>query len=102
MIQCRAMLENEPRSHCTDLYCRGADTLVASWAAYARGAQDAVVLREPGVWIGVFPRGPERSFYNNALLERGLDAAARRHALDALEAAYASASVDRFAVWVHD
>jgi ribosomal protein S18 acetylase RimI-like enzyme len=84
------------------LYVRGGETLVASWAAYARGAEGAAVLREPGVSIGVFPRGPERGVYNNALLERELDAAARRQAVDAMEAAYASAGIPRYAAWVHE
>src|SRR5207247_2544773 len=40
--------------------------------------------------------------YNNALLERGLAAAERTHALHAMEAAYAEAGVARFAAWVHE
>jgi ribosomal protein S18 acetylase RimI-like enzyme len=85
-----------------ELYDRGAETLVASWAAYARGAEGADVLRLAGASIGVFPRGPERGVYNNALLERGLDAAARRRAVEEVEAAYAAAGVERYAMWVHE
>jgi hypothetical protein len=47
------------------------------------------------------PRSPERTVYNNALLEHDLAAAERVHALDA-EAAYAAAAVTRFAAWVHE
>ena len=75
----------------TDLYLRGADTLLASWEEYARGATGAVVRRSQGVAVAVFPNGPERAVFNNALLERDLAAAERAHALAAMEAAYAAA-----------
>src|SRR4051812_18037188 len=84
------------------LYARGAETLLASWQAYARGAIGASVQRLPGVAAAVFPRGPERGVYNNALLERELDAAARAAALEAMEDAYATAGVTGFAAWVHE
>ena len=85
-----------------DLYRRGLATLVASWAAYARGAAGAAVRRLPGVAAAVFPRGPERDVYNNALLEGGLAAAGRAAAIASLEDAYAAAGVTRFAAWVHE
>jgi GNAT superfamily N-acetyltransferase len=85
-----------------DLYARGAQTLVASWEAYAGGADAALVVRSPGVAAAVFPRGPARAVYNNALLDRDLGHAERAAALDAMEAAYASAGVTRFAAWVHE
>ncbi len=85
-----------------ELYRRGAATLLASWDAYARGATGAAVRRVPGAGIAVFPEAPERTFYNNALLERGLGAAERRTALDAIERAYAAAGVTDFAVWAHE
>jgi hypothetical protein len=84
------------------LYRRGAETLLASWAAYARGAAGATVQRCPGVAIAVFPHEPQRAIYNNALLERDLPAAARARALEAMETAYAAAGVSRFAAWVHE
>jgi ribosomal protein S18 acetylase RimI-like enzyme len=40
--------------------------------------------------------------YNNALVTRHLGTRERAAALDAMEAAYASAGVERFAVWVHE
>ncbi len=86
----------------TDLYLRGADTLLASWEEYARGASSAAVLRSPGVRIAVFPDGPERAFYNNALLERDLTASDRAAAVEAMEDAYSTAGVARFAAWVHE
>lgn len=85
-----------------ELYLRGVDTLLASWAEYARGAPDAAVHRAPGVASAVFPREPERAVYNNALLDRDMTAAERADALDAMEAAYAAAGVRRFAAWVHE
>jgi GNAT superfamily N-acetyltransferase len=84
------------------LYRLGMDTLVAAWEECARGAAGAVVLRHPGVSVGVFPNGPERAVYNNALLARGLTAAGRGEALRAMEAAYSDAGVPRFAAWTHE
>jgi ribosomal protein S18 acetylase RimI-like enzyme len=78
-----------------DLYLRGAETLVASWEAYARVATGAAVQRWPGVAIAVFPNEPERAVYNNALLERGLTASERTDAIGAMEGAYATAGVTR-------
>jgi ribosomal protein S18 acetylase RimI-like enzyme len=70
-------------------------TVIASWAEYARGARAASVRRLPGVTAAVFPEGPERAVYNNAVLgEAG--------AVDAMEAAYAEAGVERFAAWTHE
>jgi GNAT superfamily N-acetyltransferase len=86
----------------TDLYLRGAETLVASWEQYARASHGAAVVRSPGVAAAVFPTAPERGVYNNALLARGLGAGDRPRALDAMEAAYAGRGVARFAAWVHE
>ena len=85
-----------------DLYVRGAATLLASWEEYARGAEDAAVQRLGGVAAAVFPHEPERSVYNNALLDRRLPVREHSDAIDAMEAAYAKANVDRFAAWVHE
>ena len=84
------------------LYQRGCATLLASWEAYARGGIGASVHRHVGVAAAVFPDEPERSVYNNALLDRHLSARERADALDAMEAVYAAAGVDRFAAWVHE
>jgi GNAT superfamily N-acetyltransferase len=81
---------------------RGAATLVASWEAYARAADGAAVVRAPGVACGVFPTGPERAIYNNALLARDLPEAERHAAVAAMEDAYDAAGVERFAAWVHE
>jgi GNAT superfamily N-acetyltransferase len=85
-----------------DLYLRGAETLVASWEEYARAATGAALRRSPGVAAAVFCTEPERSVYNNALLERELVTGERAGALDAMEVAYAAAGVTRFAAWVHE
>ena len=79
----------------TDLYRRGNETVVASWEAYAHSAPGAAVLRLPGVTAAVFPNEPERTVYNNALVERP-------DAVAAMEAAYAAAGVERLAAWVHE
>jgi ribosomal protein S18 acetylase RimI-like enzyme len=86
----------------TDLYQRGLATLVASWEAYARCASYASVQRHPGVTTAIFPCEPERGVYNNAVLGRHLDVAERALAVENMEAAYATAGVDRFAAWVHE
>ena len=85
-----------------DLYCRGVETLIATWEEYARGATGAAVQRYRGVSAAIFPNEPERVFYNNAVLEGNLAAGERADALDAMEAAYAAAAVTRFAAWVHE
>jgi hypothetical protein len=85
-----------------DLYRRGAETLLASWEEYARGASGAWVRRYPGVAAAVFPNEPERAVYNNALLQLELTSTERTDALHAMEAAYSAAGVRRFAAWVHE
>jgi GNAT superfamily N-acetyltransferase len=84
------------------LYERGAETLLASWAQYARGAAGAAVHRLPGVATAVFPTPPERDVYNNALIDRDLGAVQRADAIAAMEALYEEAGVSRFAAWVHE
>jgi GNAT superfamily N-acetyltransferase len=86
----------------TDLYVRGAETLLASWEAIARGSRGAAVRRSPGVAAAVFPHEPERGIYNNALLARDLGPAERTRAAELMEITYASAGVERFAAWVHE
>jgi GNAT superfamily N-acetyltransferase len=85
-----------------DLYLRGTATLLASWQEYARGCADATLERHSGVCAAVFPSGPERAVYNNALLDADLGPAERAAAVDAMQAAYDSADVDRYAAWVHE
>ncbi len=55
-----------------------------------------------GAAAAVFPSEPERQIYNNAILDRGMSNAARRGAVDTMEAAYAAAGVADFAAWVHE
>jgi hypothetical protein len=86
----------------SELYARGAATLLASWKEYARGSSGAALLRLSGVAAAVFPREPERGLYNNALLDRDLGAAGRTAAVDAMEAAYSAAGIERYAAWVHE
>jgi ribosomal protein S18 acetylase RimI-like enzyme len=86
----------------TDLYLRGVATALASWEEYARGSAGAVVSRLDGVSAAVFPSEPERGVYNNAVLDRDLGPAEREVAVEAMEAAYSSVGVDRYAAWVHE
>src|SRR5215471_12269063 len=75
---------------------------VAEPTRWSRHGRSTRVRRSPGVAAAVFSSGPERAVYNNALLGRDLAAGARADALDAMESAYASAGVARFAAWVHE
>jgi ribosomal protein S18 acetylase RimI-like enzyme len=84
------------------LYARGCATLLASWQAYTQGARGARLHRRPGVCIAAFPEGPERTVYNNALLERHLGPRARAAAIDELTSTYADARIESFAAWVHE
>ena len=84
------------------LYRRQAATLVASWRVDARHSAGAAVVEEAGAAICLFPAEPERGIYNNALLDRGMDAEAAARAVDAVEAAYRDAGIDRYAVWAHE
>jgi ribosomal protein S18 acetylase RimI-like enzyme len=85
-----------------DLFRRGAANCLASWEAYARGSDRAAVLRFPSGAAAVFPDGPERTVFNNALLARDIDADGRAAVITDMEAAYNAAGVDRFAAWVHE
>jgi GNAT superfamily N-acetyltransferase len=85
-----------------DLYRRGAETAVACWAEYARTTPAAAVHRLPGVDVAVFPEGPERAVFNNAIPERGLTGAARSAAVEAMADAYAAAGVASYAAWAHE
>jgi GNAT superfamily N-acetyltransferase len=85
-----------------DLYLRGVATLLASWEAYARGSEGAAVRRLSGVAAAVFPCEPERGVYNNALLDQDLGPTDRATAVDAMEDAYRSSGVERYAAWVHE
>jgi GNAT superfamily N-acetyltransferase len=84
------------------LYDRAVATLLASWDAIAAGSAGAEVQRLWAVAAAVFPEEPERSIYNNAVLERGLGSAEGAAALEAMEGAYAAAGIARFAAWVHE
>ena len=84
------------------LYALGSATLIASWQEYSKGAVGASTQCLSGVAVAMFPNEPERSVYNNALLQRHLLNRERKDAVDAMEAMYATAGVDRFAAWVHE
>ena len=77
-------------------------TLIASWQRVAEGSEGASVERVQGATVGLFPAGPERGIYNNAVLERGLDESEAAEAVVAIKQLYADARVDRYAVWAHE
>jgi ribosomal protein S18 acetylase RimI-like enzyme len=84
------------------LYERMRATFLASWARVAAGSQRASIEAVRGATVGVFPAGPERGIYNNALLDRGLDEPRAARAVDAVAATYADAGIERYAVWAHE
>jgi ribosomal protein S18 acetylase RimI-like enzyme len=84
------------------LYDRGMATAVACWEQFAAGTEGATVLHAPGVSAAVFPLGPERAIYNNAVLERDLGDCGRRAAITRMEDAYGSAGITGYAAWVHE
>jgi hypothetical protein len=85
-----------------DLYQRGSETLLASWEEIARGAAGAALHRLNGVAAAVIPSDPERTFYNNALLDRDLGPSAGSTAVEAMQGAFAAAGVENYAAWVHE
>jgi GNAT superfamily N-acetyltransferase len=84
------------------LYERMLATLVGSWERIAEGSEGASVDRVEGGVLALFPSGPERLFYNNAVLDRSLDRRAAAGAAEEILAAYAEAGIDRYAVWAHE
>jgi GNAT superfamily N-acetyltransferase len=85
-----------------NLYDRMLATLIASWGRVAEGSEGASIERVSGATAGVFPAGPEREIYNNAVLERGLNESEAAEAVGAIGRLYADWGVDRYAVWAHD
>lgn len=85
-----------------ELYRRGAATLLAAWREDARGSAEAELIVSDDFAAAVFPTEPERSFFNNVLLRRGLDGTQRSRAIDEIETAYSNAGVERYAAWAHE
>jgi ribosomal protein S18 acetylase RimI-like enzyme len=86
----------------SDLYRRGAGTLLASWGVDARGSAGAELIASDGFAAAVFPTEPERSIFNNVLLRRGLGHTERSRAIDEIESVYSKAGVKRYAAWAHE
>jgi ribosomal protein S18 acetylase RimI-like enzyme len=83
-------------------YGRMLATLVGCWTRIAEGADGAAIERVDGGTAAVFPAGPERLFYNNAVLDRRLGESAATEAAAAIVAVYEQAGVDRYAIWTHE
>jgi GNAT superfamily N-acetyltransferase len=93
---------NAPSPSDTQLYGRMVATLIASWERYAEGSKGASIERVPGATVGLFPTGPERSIYNNAVLARDLSASGATEAVASTVRLYDAAGVDRFTIWAHE
>lgn len=76
--------------------------LLGSWTRIAEGTAGASIEQFPGAVVAEFPTGPERLFYNNAVLARDLDESRVREAAGAIIRAYENAGIDRYAVWAHE
>jgi ribosomal protein S18 acetylase RimI-like enzyme len=85
-----------------ELYDRMLATLFASWRRVAEGSVRASVRQLPGATAALFPAGPERGVYNNAVLERGLREPRVRGAVDSVARAYSEAGIERYAIWAHE
>jgi ribosomal protein S18 acetylase RimI-like enzyme len=82
------------------LYDRMLASLLGSWTRIAEGTKGASVERVCGAAVAVFPSGPERFFYNNAVLARDPDGLRVGEAAAAIVRAYEDARIDRYAIWV--
>ncbi len=90
--------EREPNA--VELFDRSLMTLVQSWQYLASGSPGAEMIEVDGAAIAIFVHSPDREFLNNAMLARG--AGNPSPVLEAIERAYASRDVERYAVWVHE
>ena len=84
------------------LYDRMLANLLGCWTRIAEGTTGASIERVRGAVAAVFPAGPERLFYNNAVLEQDLNGSRAREAAAAIVRAYEGAGVDRYAIWAHE
>jgi GNAT superfamily N-acetyltransferase len=90
----------ERESSAVELLDRSVTTLVQSWLYLASGSPGAKVVETDGAAIATFVHSPDREFLNNAVLARGVEDLGPT--LDAVERAYASREVGRYAIWVHE
>jgi ribosomal protein S18 acetylase RimI-like enzyme len=86
----------------TALYETMHGSMVAAWRVVADGSEKASVIEVPGAIVALFPVGAERAFYNNAVLDRGLDSRAAGAAREAIAAIYGDAGIRDYATWVHE
>jgi len=83
-------------------YERLAATMVAAWARSAERTPKAKLDAIAGASVAIFPSGPERDVYNNALLDRALGQPAASEAAAEIARIYAAAGVESYAIWVHE
>lgn len=81
----------------SDLLASTIASLVASWERYAQWSPGGRLVRDADAAIGVFPDGPERDVFNNAVVLGD-----SQRALRAITDAYAAAGIERYAIWVHE
>jgi ribosomal protein S18 acetylase RimI-like enzyme len=84
------------------LYDRMLANLLGSWTRIAERTDGALIEPVPGAVVALFPAGPERLFYNNAVLARDLNGSQARESAGAIVRAYEGAGVNRYAIWAHE
>jgi GNAT superfamily N-acetyltransferase len=90
----------EPEPNAVGLFDRSIATLIQSWLYLASGSPGAEVIETEGAAIAIFVHSPDREFLNNTVLARGLEDLGPT--LEAVERAYPSRGVGRYAIWVHE
>ena len=85
----------------SDLYARGAATPRLVGGVRPRRGRRAL-RRLDGVAAAVFPTGPERAFYNNALLDRDLGPPSARRRWTRWRRPTRPPGSTRYAAWVHE
>src|SRR3954452_439668 len=95
-------MSRTPLAPTSALYDRMLANLIASFEVDATGSPGATVRPVRGGVVAVFPAGPERAFFNNAVLARDLGAVDSVDAIGDVETAYSEAGVDKFAIWAHE
>src|SRR4051794_40734565 len=72
------------------------------WARHSEGTTGASIQRGPRALVALFSAGPERLFYNTAVLARDLNWSRANEAADAIVRRYEAAEVDHYAIWAHE
>jgi GNAT superfamily N-acetyltransferase len=81
----------------SDLLASAVASLVAAWEQFAAWSPGARVQRDADAATALFVADADRALLNNALVLGDPE-----RALTAITEAYASAGIDRYAIWIHE